>query len=348
MGHLPVRFGIVGLGIGRAHANAVTKADGGELVALCDIDEERLKRQAATFNTRRTYTDYRELCADDEVDVVCVCTPNSLHAEVAVCALEHGKHIIVEKPLARSADEGQLILDAARRNGDQNLAMMSFSSRFTGPAQVLRKAVESGQLGEIYYAKASYLRRRGIPGYGGWFTTKSMAGGGPLIDLGVHVLDIAWWLMGCPKPVRCVGATFAKFGPHGKGLASVSEAANGTFDVEDLGCGMILFDNDAAVFVEASWASHVGQTGANVQLFGSRGGASMEPCVIYTDLYGDSTVDIRPEVPQLYGHEGEIQHFIDCIRQNRKPIAPLEHGVVVQRMLDGIYESARLRRECVL
>jgi predicted dehydrogenase len=122
---------------------------------------------------------------------------------------------------------------------------------------------------------------------------------------------------------------------------------NGTFDVEDLGCGLIRFDNDATLFVEASWASHVGQSGANVHLFGSNGGASLDPCVIYTDLYGDVTVDIRPEVPQLYGHEGEIQHFIDCVLDSGEPMVPLEHGIMVQRMIDGIYASARSGAEHV-
>jgi len=226
---------------------------------------------------------------------------------------------------------------------------MAFSSRFTGPAQLLRKAVDEGQLGRIYYARASYLRRRGIPGYGTWFTTKEMAGGGALIDLGVHVLDIAWWLMDCPKPLSALGATYAEFGPRGKGIGGRRKAIpDGPFDVEDFACGLIRFQTGETIFVEASWASHVGSSGANVQVCGTLGGADLAPCVIHTDLYGEAPVDIRPEVPQIYGHEGELQHFIDCIQGRAVPTATLAHGVAVQRMLDGIYESARTGHEVVL
>lgn len=341
-----IRFGIVGLGIGRAHATGIQKSRGGRIVALCDVDSEVLAQQAQTFGVSRTYADYRELCADPEVDAVCVCTPNHLHAAVAIRALENGKHIIVEKPIGTSVDEGRRILETAARFGKSNIAMTAFSSRFTGPAQLLRRAVDEGQLGEIYYAKASYLRRQGIPGYGTWFTSKEHAGGGALIDLGVHVLDIAWWLMGCPEPVSCTGATYAVFGPQRKGIGGRRKVIpEGKFDVEDLGCGMIRLAGGRTIFVEASWASHVNTSGANVQLFGNRGGASLDPCVIHTDLYGEAPVDIRPEVPQVYGHEGELQHFIDCIRDDAQPVATLEHGIVVQRMLDGIYESARTGHE---
>lgn len=337
-----VRFGIVGLGIGRAHATGIQKSRGGQVLALCDTDPEVLAQQCQSFGVTRAYSDYRELCADPDVDAVCVCTPNYLHAEVAICALECGKHIIVEKPIGSSASEGERILEAAARFGKSGSAMTAFSSRFTGPAQLLRRAVDEGQLGHVYYARASYLRRQGIPGYGTWFTHRERSGGGALIDLGVHVLDVAWWLMGCPEPESCLGATFAEFGPRMKGLAGKRRIVpDGPFDVEDLGCGLIRFRDGRAISLEASWASHVATAGANVLLFGTRGGASLEPCIIHTDLYGESPVDIRPEVPQVYGHEGELQHFIDCIVEGRQPLATLEHGIAVQRMLDGIYESAR-------
>ncbi|NLB56780.1 MAG: Gfo/Idh/MocA family oxidoreductase, partial [Lentisphaerae bacterium] len=271
-----------------------------------------------------------ELMKCDWIDAVSVCTPNALHAPVAIAAFEAGKHVICEKPLSVSAAEGAMMVEAGKKSG--KLFMMGFNNRFRGDTQLLKKFVEKGDLGEIYYAKTGWLRRKGIPGLGGWFTTKSMAGGGPLIDLGVHVLDLTLWLMGNPIPTSVMGTAYAKFGPN------YVKDGNGTYDVEDLATALIKLDNGATIFLEASWESYVSREEVYTKLMGSEGGAELDPLRIYTDLNG-VPADITPQYKPVSGHEMEIVHFVDCIREGRQPIATGEQGLHIMQILDAIYES---------
>ncbi|MCX8052848.1 MAG: Gfo/Idh/MocA family oxidoreductase, partial [Armatimonadetes bacterium] len=218
-----IRVGIVGTGIGRHHARGYQKCPDVEIRAFCDIDETRARRCAEEYGARDVYTDFREMMKDPEIDAVSVCTPNALHAPVTITAFEAGKHVICEKPLATNAADGRAMVEAGKKAG--KIFMMAFNNRFRGDTQLLKKCIEAGELGEIYYAKTGWLRRKGIPGMGGWFTTKSMSGGGPLIDLGVHVLDLTLWLMGNPKPTYVLGSSYAKFGPE------MAKKSGGTYDV---------------------------------------------------------------------------------------------------------------------
>ena len=327
-----IKVGIVGTGIGRLHANGYRKCPDVEIRAVCDIDEARARKAAEEYGVKDVYTDYREMMKDPEIDAVSVCTPNALHAPVAVAAFEAGKHVICEKPLATNARDGKAMVDAGKKAG--KIFMMAFNNRFRGDTQLLKKCIEAGELGEIYYAKTGWLRRKGIPGMGGWFTTKSMSGGGPLIDLGVHVLDLTLWLMGNPKPTYVVGSAYAKFGPE------IAERMGGTYDVEDLATGLVKLENGATVFVEASWHSHIEREVIYTQLIGTKGGAEFNPLRIYTDVNGNSA-DTVLQHPNVSGHEMEIVHFVECIRENKTPIATGEHGLHIQLILDALYESAR-------
>ena len=327
-----IKVGIVGTGIGRLHANAFKKCPGVEIKAFCDIDLDRAKRTADEYGASYACADYNQMVHDDEIHAVTVATPNALHAPVAIAAFQAGKHVLCEKPIATNAEEGKAMVEAAKKSG--KIFMMGFNNRFRGDTQVLKRRIENGDLGEIYYAKTGWLRRRGAPSVGGWFTTKAMSGGGPLIDLGVHVLDLALWLMGNPKPVYAVGSSYAVFGPK------MAEEQSGTYDVEDLAAGMVKLENGATVFVEASWQSHVAGEGIYTQLIGTKGGAEFGPLRIYTDVNGNHA-DIQLHHPNVSGHEMEIVHFVDCIRENKTPIATGEHGLHIQLILDAIYESAR-------
>jgi predicted dehydrogenase len=329
-GEVMIRVGIVGTGIGRLHANGYKKCKDVEIRAFCDIDRERAERCAREYGARDVYTDYREMMNDSEIDAVSVCTPNALHAPVAIAAFEAGKHVICEKPIATNAEEGKAMVEAAKKAG--KIFMMGFNNRFRGDTQLLKKCIEAGELGEIYYAKTGWIRRRGIPGLGGWFTTKSLSGGGPLIDLGVHVLDLTLWLMGNPKPTYVLGSSYAMFGPQ------MAKEQGGTYDVEDLACGLVKLENGATIFVEASWQSHVERERVYTQLVGTKGGAEFDPLRIYTDVNGNHA-DIQLQHPNLSGHEMEIVHFVECIRENKTPIATGEHGVHIQLILDAIYKS---------
>lgn len=326
-----IKVGIVGTGgISRLHANGYKKCPDVEIKAISDISEAHSKRFAEDYGIKNIYTDYKEMLKDDEIEAISICTPNALHAPVAIAAFEAGKHVICEKPISTNAEDARAMVAAGKKSG--KIFMMGFNNRFRGDTQLLKKCIENGDLGEIYYAKTGWLRRKGIPGMGGWFTTKALSGGGPLIDLGVHVLDLTLWLMGNPKPVYVVGSSYAKFGPE------IAKQKGGTFDVEDLATGMVKLENGATIFVETSWHSHVEKERIYSQLIGTKGGAELDPLRIYTDVNGNSA-DVLLQHPSVSGHEMEIIHFIECIKENKTPIAIGEHGLHIQLILDAIYES---------
>jgi len=341
-----VGVGVIGVGIGRLHLIGYTESPDAEIVAICDVNEERAKKAAEEFNVPNVFTNYKDMLALDSIDAVSVCTPNYLHAEMTVAALDAGKHVICEKPLTTNLKDGEKMLAAAEKSG--KILMTAFNNRFRGDTQVLKKLIEEGELGDIYYGKTGWIRRKGIPGYGGWFTTKSKSGGGPLIDIGVHVLDLALWLMGNPKAATVSGATYAQFGPKGEGISAYGyRDGGGGFDVEDLASAFIRLDSGATLVLEASWASHIEKDDLYTTLVGTRGGANVDPLKIFKDMNGVE-VDITPKFPNQPGHTYEIKHFVDCIVNGKTLISTGEHGLEVVRILDAIYRSAASGREVVL
>jgi predicted dehydrogenase len=342
-----VRIGVIGVGIGQAHLKGYAQVPQAQVVALCDINEERARQVARDCSVPDAdiLTDYRALLDRSDIDAVSVCLPNVLHRPVAVDALQAGKHVICEKPLSISAPEAQLIADAADAAGKK--CMVAQVKRFGSEGRFLKQRVEEGELGRIYYAQAVWLRKRGIPGYGGWFTTKAMSGGGPLIDIGVHLLDAAWWLAGCPKPVAAMGATYAEFGPHGKGAGGwgVEKNTGGTFDVEDLAVGLIRFDNGLTINLEVSWALHNKRENQGVSLYGQRGGCEWTNEVsLFRDEAG-APVNSRVELPRSDAWAAEMGHFVDCVLNDKTPDPDAHQGVTMMKMLDAIYRSAETGAE---
>lgn len=341
-----VRVGIVGAGVGSAHAGGYSKCANAQMVALCDLDAARAQKLANEYGIPKIYTDYREMLAEENLDAVSVCTPNALHAPIAVAALEAGCHVLCEKPLSINAVEGKKIVDAAKKA--RGKFMIGMNNRFRGDSQTLKKYIEDGELGDIYYAKTGWVRRNGIPGMGGWFTRKEMSGGGPLIDIGVHALDLTLYLMGNPKPVSVFGATYAKFGPFGKGRGGWGvQVEGGAYDVEDLAAAQVRFDNGATLVLEASWAQHVEKDRLYNELYGEKGGATLEPFRIFTEKYG-RPIDITPQYPKVGGHDGEIAHFIECIIEDKEPLATAEQALDVMKILDGIYASSQSGKSVTL
>ncbi len=333
-----VRAGIVGAGVGSVHAHGYSKLPNVEIAAICDIDAARAEALAARYGVRSIYTDYEAMLAEAKLDAVSVCTPNALHAPVAIAALNAGCHVLCEKPLSVNAEEGGKIVEAARKSAGK--FMIGMNNRFRGDTQVLKKYIEDGELGEIYYARCGWIRRNGIPGFGSWFTRKEMSGGGPLIDIGVHALDVTLYLMGNPKPTSVFGATYAKFGPYGRGQGQWgAPVKGGAFDVEDLACAQIRFQNGASLVLEASWAQHCAGERLYSEVYGDKGGATLEPLRVYTEAHG-RPADITPAYPNIGGHEAEIAHFIECIVENKPPIATADQALDVMKILDGIYRSA--------
>ena len=339
--------GVIGVGsIGPYHVQGYTEHPDCEVVAICDINLARGNAVANKFGVKTVVAEYKKMLAMDAVEAVSVCVPNYLHAEMTIAAFQAGKHVVCEKPLATSPKEGEAMVAASKKAG--KLFMTAFNNRFRGDTQVLKKFIDNGELGDIYYAKTGWIRRKGIPGMGGWFTTKAKSGGGPLLDIGCHVLDLTLWLMGNPKAVTVSGSTYAMFGPKGEGMGGWGTAEKGgSCDVEDLACGLIRFDNGATVFVEASWASHIEKDVFYSNLMGTKGGADVEPFRVYKDMHG-TTVDITPGFPEQEGHITEVKHFVDCVTKNQPLVATGQHGLDIIRILDALYRSAASGKEISL
>ena len=207
---MKVRIGIIGLGMGRHHAKAYRDSGKAEIVALCDMSEPLLAEYSAVYPGARTCKTVDEMFAGGGLDAVSVALPNYLHAPVTVAALHAGCHVLCEKPMATNAREAEQMLQASRETGKK--LMIHFNYRFSQPSRFLKRYVDEGHLGQVYYAHTRWLRARGIPKLGGWFGIKALSGGGPLIDLGVHRLDLAMWLMGYPRAISVSASTFGLLG----------------------------------------------------------------------------------------------------------------------------------------
>jgi predicted dehydrogenase len=345
-----VKIGIIGAGIGKSHLRGFLQVPQAKVVAICDVNTDRAKAVATDLGVEvEVYADYKEMIEKAGLDAVSVGVPNKFHRPIAVDCLERGLHVLCEKPLAVNTAEAELIAEAAARTGKN--CMVGQVNRFRRDSIYLKKRIESGELGEVYYAHTGWLRKRGIPGYGGWFTTKGLSGGGPLIDIGVHMLDITWWLCGCPRPVAVSGVTKAAFGPKGKGVGGygVEKNPTGTFDVEDLAVGIIRFENGLVINLEVSWAIHSRQNEQWCQIYGVEGGAewgvdSSVKASLFREEEGIPVI-LESDLGKGDAWQGEMQHFVNSIINGTKPDPDAEQGVQMMRMLEGLYRSAELGRE---
>lgn len=350
-----IRIGVIGTGsISTVHLNAYRDNPDVHIQALCDLDPGLLKRRGRAYGVKKEhrYTDFREMLEKEPLDAVSVCTWNSQHAPCTIAALEAGCHVLCEKPMAVSADEAVAMKEAADRAG--KLLMIGFVRRFGNDCVLLKDLIDAGKFGEIYHAKATYLRRNGNPG--GWFGDKERSGGGPLIDLGVHVIDMTRYLMGNPRPVSVYGATFKKLDRSGiKRVGGYEAAATSQADindVEDFATAMIRFENGAVINVDASFALNIKQDVGRIELFGTRAGAKLEPELeLYTE-YGGHLSNQALTTPTALDFQGlfenEINHFIDCVKNGTPCRNPAQDGVEIMRILDAIYLSAETGREVLL
>lgn len=344
-----VRVCIIGMGIGRANGKAIARNPRGQVVALCDLVPERMADLAKDLPAPvKFYTDYKEMCQDPEIDAVFVGTPNQYHVPVALEAIAHGKHVMVTKPLSDSVESAQRLVEAAEAAGVVN--MMSLSTRFAPEVQYLGQLAQRGEMGEIYYAHANSVRRIGIPGWNLGFIQK---GGGAFRDMGVHVLDSVWWLMGMPKPVSVTGVAGAKFGPRGQGFWTIYPPAKPIeelaklVDSDDYAGGFIRFANGAGLQVESFWASHQPE-GLQIELFGTEAGAKLKPLTVYRTVDGafqDITINHPLSANRDVAWDKVADHFIECILDGVACQAPLRHGLIVQEMMEALLESAQSGHE---
>ncbi len=340
-----VRIGIIGVGtIGSVHADAYAKVENAEVVALCDILPDRLEEKGARHGVNTLYQNYHDLLADPNVEAVSVCVPNYIHSEIAIAAFEAGKHVMLEKPMAMNPRQGLDICAARDRAG--KVLQMGMVRRQADDSQAVKKMVEDGDLGEIYHIHVVQIRRRGIPGLGGWFTTKAKSGGGPIIDIGVHSFDLAMWLSNLWEPTAVSAMTYAKFGSpmenyHYVGMWAGPPNYGGVFDVEDYACGLVRFGRKATMNFDIAWAAN--SPGANyVEILGDRGGLRLGdgPLVLLTE-HNTRLADIKIQYPGgTDPFVRELEKFAAAVRGEAPPAATGEEGVVALKIIAGIYESA--------
>ncbi|MET3697573.1 predicted dehydrogenase [Bacillus oleivorans] len=349
-----LKVGVIGVGsISQYHIEPYLANQQAELVAFCDSNESRLFEKGKQYGVSQLYSDYRELLKNDEIEAVSICTWNHSHAEIAIAALDAGKHVLVEKPLCVNVDEAFAVQEAVKRSG--KILQVGFVRRHGDNAQLLKTFIDQGDLGEIYYAKASCLRRLGNPG--GWFSDRSKSGGGPLIDLGVHMIDICWYLMGKPRPVSVSGNTYKKLGNR-KNIQNLSFYKAADYnpdlnDVEDLTNALIRFENGASLMVDVSFTLQAKKDELFVKLYGDKGGAEIEPeLALVTEKY-NTILNVTPQIDSLAfdfnkAFHNEIHHFVECCLEGKEPLAPVADGVEVMKMLQAVYESAEKGKEVYL
>jgi predicted dehydrogenase len=319
-----------------------------EIVAVCDMNPEVAAEAAKKFDVAKQYTDYKEMLADKEIDAVSVCTPNKFHVGPTVDALRAGKHVLCEKPLGMNADECRQMCKAAKESG--KILQVALQSRFSGGAKFLKEYINLGHMGDIYYARAQALRRRGVPGWG-VFIDKEKQGGGPLIDIGVHILDITLHFMGYPKPVSASGKTWDTLGKNPELWNAWGNYDRTKFTVEDFAVGMIKFDNGAVVVLESSFMGNLEGDPFQTQLFGTKAGATFKPwgddsVKIYTEQNQQLFDMIPKNIPSVdSAHVAEVQAFVDAIKTGKPSPVPGENGLILNAIFDALYKSSETGKE---
>jgi predicted dehydrogenase len=337
-----------------------SQADKCEMVAFCDIQIERAEKAAKEYGSAdaKVYQDYNELLKDENIDVVHICTPNVSHSPIAVAAFEAKKHVLCEKPMAATTEDAQKMMDAWKKSGMK--FTIGYQNRFRTDAQALKRACEEGKLGEVYFAKAHAVRRRAVPTWG-VFPDKSKQGGGPLIDIGTHALDITLWCMDNYEPAAITGSVFEKLG-------HLPEATEGnmfgawdpkTYEVEDSAFGYIRMKNGAAIFLESSWALNVKDSReAATTLCGTKAGAEMIGGMSqqgYDLVFNETTGGILTEehisdtgaIAFFEGNGGgspevkECRQWLEAILEDKEPLVKPQQAFVVTQILDNIYKSAK-------
>ncbi len=334
-----IKIGIIGSGniAQNAHIPSYLKMEDAVLAGVYDIHQGRSKEVAEKYNMK-SYESLDAMLSDD-IDAVSICTWNNGHAESAIKACKAGKHVLCEKPMAMTVAEAEEMQKAA--NANKKVFMMGFVNRFRSESKLINEMRELGNFGDIYYARTTLLRRRGTPL--GWFTDSTKSGGGPVIDIGVHILDLSWYLMGRPEPVSVLAQTHYKLGDYQtKGVTRwcAFDTDDLVFNVEDSAAGVVTFKGGKTINFDVSWAIN-GTADMNTLLYGDKAGVSLAPFTIFGEDAGYLT-DNKPTVANENMFDNEIRHFLDCIKEGKEPIATAADGVNIQKILCGIYESAKL------
>lgn len=348
-----LKIGIVGCGgiANGKHLPALSHIKEVELVAFCDIIVERAEKAAREYGVQnaRVYKDYKEMLEKETLDIVHVLTPNREHAPISIDAMEAGCHVMCEKPMAKSYADAKAMLDAHKRTGKK--LTIGYQNRFRPDSQYLKRACERGDLGDIYYAKAHAIRRRAVPTWG-VFLNEEEQGGGPLIDIGTHALDLTLWCMDNYKPKSVKGVVYKKLGDQTETGNAWGDWDPKEFTVEDSAFGFIEMENGATIVLESSWAINMlDAKEAKTTLAGTKAGADMDDGLrINTTEFG-KLITIKPELSSggVAFFDGkaendadvEARQWIDAVINDTEPVVKPEQAIVVTQILEAIYESAK-------
>jgi len=347
------RIAIIGCGgiANGKHMPSLKKLKNVEMVAFCDIVSEKAHEAAAKYGTSeaKVYEDYREVLKDRTIDIVHVCTPNDSHAEVAIAALEADKHVMCEKPMAKTAADARRMVEAVKRTGKK--LTIGYNNRFRPDSQHLHNLCADGELGEVYFAKAHAIRRRAVPTWG-VFLDEEKQGGGPLIDIGTHALDLTLWMMNNYEPKVVLGTSYHKLSQRENAANAWGPWDPSKFTVEDSAFGMITMKNGATIILESSWALNSLEVDeAKCTLCGTEGGADMKGGLRingekHSRLY-QTEVDLKAGGVAFYSGETEsapdleMRMWIQAIENDTDPVVTPEQACVVSEILEAIYESAK-------
>ncbi len=333
-----LKIGVIGCGAITQiiHFPILSKMEDVEIVAIADSDKTKVQALGEKYNIGRIFTDHTKLLELDDVEAVHICTPNNMHAPMTIDALSAGKHVMVEKPIARTCEEAKDMADEARKR--KMKLMVGMNHRFRPDAMILKNFVKGKELGKIFYTKSGWLRRRGSWNETEWAKKKQMSGGGVFMDLGIPMLDLSLWLMENPKVKSVYSAMYNHYQKEG---------------IEDSATVLIRFDNDAILSLEVSWTLLMENDFMYTNLFGTLGGALLNPLRIHKEMHGNlvnvtPTKMERPENNYKKSYEYEIKHFVECVKHDRPVMSSADEAVEVMRISEAIYQSAREKREIVL
>ena len=347
---MTLKIGMIGAGaIADDHCTAINRYDGASVAAVAEINPQRRNALKQRHSIAKAYEKWQDLLADADLDAVAIALPNALHAPVSLAALGAGKHVLLDKPFALNYAEARQVVEAAKRN--RKLLMLGMNQRYRQDAQMLKAIVARGELGEIYHAKAFWCRRAGSPKFGTWFVNKQLSGGGCMLDIGVHFLDLALFLVDNWKPASVSGKVYTKFGNRGIGEGGWGKSDRNkklVFDVDDFATALIKFRNDMTLELNISWVIHQEQKDRNnVQLFGTDAGAELAPLKLFRQSAkpGEYEVVAPQNVKIPHRFENRQFNWLDAIIGKDKPLCTVEQSLVVQKILDGIYASSASGRE---
>lgn len=350
-----IKVAIIGCGTiaNNAHIPAYMANPDAEIKYFCDIIPERAKAAVEKYNCGIAITDYKEILADPEVEAVSVCTPNKMHSTITIDCLKAGKNVLCEKPAARVYSEALAMQEAQHKYG--KVLNIGVVNRFNAAVNKLREIIQRGDLGEVYHVYVSFRAHRSIPGLGGAFTTKEIAGGGVLIDWGVHYLDIVMYCLGDPKPVTVSAKAFSKLGVDMKNYvyesmwAENTKDLNGTYDVDDFVTGFVRTEGPTITF-NGAWAQNIGVSETYIDFLGTKAGARLNyggDFTVYTTACG-GLVSLKPKFTPNNHFQAEIDGFLRCIKTGEKLPSHIDTVIITAKMMQAMYDSSEQNREIVL